>query len=344
MRVTVNITGHIFAIVLILLLTVVGGFFYASFVLYSKIQVTEKAQKELARKQLEEKFLADQQAYQLIESQQLALNQSKAELAKAKQEAAQANQNIALTTQEVQALSKKLQAESQKPRDLVITSNDIAPFTTGIVQIICKTKDGVSSGSGTLWNFSDLPYAIVTNQHVIKDAISCVTAISNAQNSNVGIFKIQEKVYTFNSTSDSAVLAIGEPMSSSSLPLSKYNYQASKLPICTSPTAVGTPMVIIGFPVYAKRDAVMNIDGIGQVNTIYRTVTNGIISGYDSAHASDANYFVSAKIDSGNSGGMAIAKESKGLCMLGLPTWLTVGNYETQALVQNIVNILPLKK
>jgi len=52
------------------------------------------------------------------------------------------------------------------------------------------------------------------------------------------------------------------------------------------------------------------------------------------------NYFVSAKIDSGNSGGIAISKTTSGnLCLLGVPTWVSVGNYETQGLVQNINNI-----
>jgi hypothetical protein len=104
---------------------------------------------------------------------------------------------------------------------------------------------------------------------------------------------------------------------------------------------VGTPIVIIGFPAYAKRNTTLSIDTIGTVNVIYRTVTNGIISGYDTSQKGEANYFVSAKIDNGNSGGMSLAKDADGLCILGLPTWLTVGNYETQGLIQNILNLLP---
>ena len=38
---------------------------------------------------------------------------------------------------------------------------------------------------------------------------------------------------------------------------------------------------------------------------------------------------------------VAIAKDGNGLCVLGIPTWLTVGNYETQGLVQNIRNVIP---
>jgi hypothetical protein len=72
-----------------------------------------------------------------------------------------------------------------------------------------------------------------------------------------------------------------------------------------------------------------------------RITTNGIISGYAPKINSEyANYFVSAKIDSGNSGGIALSKDKNGLCVLGIPTWLNVGNYDTQGMIQNIHNIM----
>jgi hypothetical protein len=120
-----------------------------------------------------------------------------------------------------------------------------------------------------------------------------------------------------------------------------YNYSIAGLPSCKSLLPVGSPMVIIGYPAYAKRDTKLTVETIGTFNTIYRTVTNGIISGYDTSQKGEANYFVSAKIDNGNSGGISLAKDASGLCILGLPTWLSVGNYETQGLVQNINNVLP---
>lgn len=341
MRITLSITWKLFAVIFVILGLILGGFSFASYTLYQKIQLTERAQKELARRQLEEKFMTDQQAARIIADQQKALTQSQTELSKAKQDAAIANQGIALTAKEVETLSRKLATESQKPQQIVMSSNDIAPYTTGVVQVICSVKDGVSSGSGSLWSFSDLPHAVITNKHVIKDATGCVVSITNSANQSTGIFKVKDVVYSFNQTTDSAILAIGDPLSSSSLPLANYNYSIPKLPACSSPFPVGSPMVIIGYPVYAKRDAQTTIEGIGTISAIYRTVTNGIISGYDTSQKGDANYFVSSKIDSGNSGGIAIAKDTKGLCILGLPTWLTVGTYETQGLVQNITNILP---
>lgn len=340
MRITLSITWKLFVAIFIILGLILGGFSFASYTLYKKIQATERAQKELARKQLEEKFLANEQAAQIIESQKAALKQSQSELTKAKQAVASANQGIALTAKEVENLSRKLASETQRPKDIVISSKDIESYTTGVVQVICTTKTGISSGSGTLWSFSDLPHAVITNKHVIKDAIGCVVSITNSANTPTGIFNVKDVVYSFNQTTDSAILALGTPLTDSSLPLSNYNYKIATLPSCMSPLPVGSPMVIIGYPVYAKRDEKVTIDTVGTFDAVYRTVTNGIISGYDTSQKGDANYFVSAKIDSGNSGGMAIAKDSKGMCVLGLPTWLTVGNFETQGLVQNITNIL----
>lgn len=328
---------------LVIIVIIFGAILFAGYKLYNKINATELAQKEFVRKQLEEKELAEIKSQNLLAEQKRALNQAQSELIQAKNEAEQANKGVAETTKQLQTLNQKLTVETSKPKDIVISSNDLTPYTTGVVQVICTTKDGISSGSGALWNFPETSYAVVTNKHVVKEAISCVVSITNSANNTIGIFGIKNSVQSFNQETDSAILSLGESLSASNVPVANYNYSIKSLPFCTSLVPVGSPMVIIGYPAYAKRDAKLTIDTIGTFNVIYRTVTNGIISGYDTSTKGDANYFVSAKIDNGNSGGIALAKESKGLCILGLPTWLSVGNYETQGLVQNINNILPRK-
>jgi hypothetical protein len=342
MRITLSFTWHIIIASLIVIFIFFGVISFAGFKLYQKVIATEKAQKELTQKQTAERVLADAQARELIDKQQQALNQAETQLALAKNEAKEASKGVAQTSQQIKTLSQKLTDETSKPKDIVISSNDLTAYTTGVVQVICSTKDGgITSGSGALWNFSQVPYAILTNRHVVKDANTCVVSITNSANSTIGIFGIKGSIYSFNESTDSAVLTIGESLSKESVPVANYNYSVPKLPSCTSLVPVGSPMIIIGYPAYAKRDAKLTIDTIGTFNVIYRTVTNGIISGYDTSQKGDANYFVSAKIDNGNSGGIALAKDANGLCILGLPTWLSVGNYETQGLVQNITNILP---
>jgi len=84
-----------------------------------------------------------------------------------------------------------------------------------------------------------------------------------------------------------------------------------------------------------------------KINERHRIATDGIISGYTTTVNSKyiggimpyPNYFTSAKIDSGNSGGIALSKDGNGLCILGVTTWLSVGNWEIQGIIQNIHNV-----
>lgn len=53
------------------------------------------------------------------------------------------------------------------------------------------------------------------------------------------------------------------------------------------------------------------------------------------------NYYTSAKVDAGNSGGIAMMEDDNHkLCILGVPTWISVGEYETEGIIQNIHNII----
>jgi len=96
---------------------------------------------------------------------------------------------------------------------------------------------------------------------------------------------------------------------------------------------VNSPVAVVGFPTFTNKGVFAT-----------RTTTNGVISAHDFTALVDnlpySNYYVSAKIDTGNSGGIAFSKNNNALCLLGIPTWLSVGNYETQGVIQNIHNIM----
>lgn len=78
---------------------------------------------------------------------------------------------------------------------------------------------------------------------------------------------------------------------------------------------LGDQVVILGYP------------GIGSSNDI--TATEGIISGYDYPY-----FITSAKIDHGNSGGVAILVKDN--CYLGLPTGSAVGEIESLGRILDI--------
>lgn len=340
-RITFSLAWYVLAIWMIVIIFILASMSFISYKLYQKVITTEKIQKEILDKQNSDRLIQEQKIIEqeqkskvLIDLQQKALDDAKLELTKTKTEAE-------ITNAKIKSLSQVVEDQSLLPKEIVISSKDLSPYTTGIVQVICSKADGVSSGSGTLWTFKEKPYSVITNYHVVKESNKCVISLTNSANETIGMFNMDDSVYTFNKNTDEAILSIGESISSSSVPVANYNYSLSNVRKCPNEMPVGSPVVIIGYPAYAKRSTTLDISTIGKVNSIYRTVTNGIISGYDSSQGGNANYFVSAKIDNGNSGGMALGKDGKGICILGLPTWLTVGNYETQGLVQNITNVLP---
>lgn len=336
-RITLSFTWKFILIGFTLFICMIAALSFGGYKLYQKIALTEKTQALLLEAQNQAQATKEEESQKLIETQAQELSDAKATLEKTKADAQKTNA-------QVKSLAQTLEQQSKVQKDIVISSTDLSTYTNGVVEVVCVTPQGISSGSGSLWTFKEVAHAVLTNYHVVKDASKCVIIMTSSANNPTGMFALKSAIYTYNSNTDEAVLEIGEPLLSSSVPVANYNYTLADLKKCSSPLPVGTPVVIIGFPAYAKRDSTIDIPSVGTVNSIFRTATNGIISGYDTSGTGSANYFVSAKIDNGNSGGIAIAKDANGLCSLGLPTWLTVGNYETQGLVQNILNVLPVTK
>lgn len=119
------------------------------------------------------------------------------------------------------------------------------------------------------------------------------------------------------------------------------NYKISSMPRCPQKMTLGSPVKVVGYPAFTR------IDGPGiWDDQAPKTVTEGTISAYYSTLLFGSerdpmpNYFISAKVDSGVSGGVAFSVSDNKLCLLGIPTWLNPGVYETQGIVQNIHNVL----
>ena len=238
-----------------------------------------------------------------------------------------------------------------------ITAQDISKYLTGVGEIECwkTSEDGrngqigpypagsmYSSASGSLWNIKG-KYYVLTNNHAISTDHCDLFLVEN------GGYPLTYSHDTPNSFSttytrvptgivDKALLEIKSgwvPSGTSNSPISSLNYNISSLPHCDNSMPIGSPMVIIGYP----------SSSAGGNSYLSRIVTNGVISGLDNSTFSNGlsapNYFVSAKLDAGNSGGIALSKNSNGLCVLGIPTWVSLGEYETEGMVQNIHNIFP---
>ena len=98
--------------------------------------------------------------------------------------------------------------------------------------------------------------------------------------------------------------------------LSLYALEESKAPICNS-VSIGDHISVLGYP------------GIGGESL---TVTDGIVSGFE-FRSGERYVKTSAKIDQGNSGGIAIMDSG---CIVGIPTYV-----KTQ--IESLGRILDLK-
>lgn len=340
LKISINLPWPIATLVVALLGALLSGIAVLNYYSYKRINAFEQANQMSIQE--------TQRRSKVQEAKAEAMQAQVTELTKAGVALSSNNLKTEQINEQIQSLRNSIASQTIVGEDTNITSGDMGPYLTGSVQIICVNAKGVgSTGSGTLWKFKEVPYGVLTNYHVVKDQKTCVASITNSQNKPVGSFALEGSVYTFNANTDTAIVALGTSLADDNAPKESYNYSLSSLRKCPTTLPVGTPTVLIGFPTFAKRDAKITIPKFGTLDETYRSATNGIISGYDTSHTSPhgdlphQNFFVSAKIDAGNSGGIALAKDNKGVCLLGLPTWLSMGTYENQGLVQNIANIIP---
>ena len=228
--------------------------------------------------------------------------------------------------------------------DAAITSSELAPYLSGVVQLRC----GNLLGSASLLKLTDegMPrYAALTNAHVLDPESDSCLLLSGSEGGDRQVAKIAvAERKRWNTIADVAVVPVTvvELSGRGVVPKEELNYGLSELAYCPAQMEVGSPVVAIGFPAFGLQE-VDDADGYSTV-AAHQIVSDGIISGH-TRHMGEgtplpySNYFISAKIDSGNSGGIVLSKNAEGVCILGIPTWVSVGNFETQGLVQNIHNV-----
>jgi hypothetical protein len=288
--------------------------------------------------QRKEKENISQQTQEFLIAQQKEIESAKQEIEKLKSENKDTNQKI---NEKVNAVEQKINTRSEtESNDLTIQASEINPYLMGVGEIMCYGSNP-KSGSASIWNFDDGNGYALTNKHVVSGDGNCNLIIDG-----IGIYRLDKtSIRSWNSETDVALLKILllEGVSDISAPISELNYKISYLRSCTEKMSLGSSIMVVGFPAFSETNTVINGTLSRQSS---RTITNGIISAYDGTiqkpigNLPAVNYFVSAKIDSGNSGGMVFSKDKNGLCVLGIPTWLSLGNFETQGLVQNIYNVM----
>src|SRR3989344_5035650 len=287
-------------------------------------------------KQYQNSLKDKEQVQQQTDAQQKALEQAQAEIEKLKQEG-----EIAKIKQ--QQLEQKVTNEQQKPKsqNISISTSEISNYIGGGTKVNCTN----SEASGFLMKL-DIGYVAVTNDHVISGNNWCNVVPENSSGEGMGHFQLNlSSLSDWNPYTDIAILkmSVSPAAQSWSKPISSLNYNLSNLRSCPLKMSVGSPVIVIGYPAFGKQQV-----QVEEYNSSIssKQVTEGIISGHDTSierpvgNLPYSNYYVSAKIDSGNSGGVVLSKDNNGLCLLGVATWLSLGNFETQGVVQNMRNVM----
>lgn len=271
-------------------------------------------------------------------STQLTQAQAQLKEFQASTSAALKNQQDTISSQKAQLqLTQRASASLQVPQGSGVTSTNtdsslVSRYSPAVVKIVCASNESISSlqlGSGTLYKTDDpsKPYVVWTNQHVVAtddgSVSQCALAIypNLARSDQYVLFNTTGYQY-FNDSLDFAVLTptVSTSDNAGSVgDLSKYSIDLSTIKICSG-VQVGDQLIVLGYP------------GVGG-STL--TVTEGIVSGFE--YDFGVRYIkTSAKIDHGNSGGLALLSSG---CLLGIPTAASQGELESIGLILDLASV-----
>ena len=162
-----------------------------------------------------------------------------------------------------------------------------------------ETPYSVASGSGMLTQFNDGSTQIITNAHVLlEDGYApsiCIVEIPGYEKIYVGI-----KDYSIWKDKDLAYINIKNPTQ-------ELINTAYRTDVCKE-VNIGEKLVVIGYPSTGSAEGI--------------TATEGMISGTDGQY-----YTTSAKMEHGNSGGLAISLKNN--CYIGIPSYAITGSIES---------------
>lgn len=165
----------------------------------------------------------------------------------------------------------------------------------------------------------------ITNRHAVIDQTGNI--VSNC------VISLPDAPKTFSITSQNIILPANQSIDVAAIVLDSsdpylQSITSQKRNVCfkqnTDKPYLGDQILVLGYP------------AIGSPTDI--TATDGIISGYDYPY-----YITSAKIDHGNSGGVAVLVKDD--CYLGIPTGSVVGQIESlgRILDGTVINNTPTK-
>ncbi len=246
------------------------------------------------------------------------LESTKLQLALIERQVGTSQQQTSDSLKSLQTKNKDLAEELEKSQNeidrLALPQNLLNQIMSRIVWVHCEDSNGryERSGSGTigLTKNSAKGLTITTNFHVTGSPTSfCIVKFPEAPSyAKLGIPRLAliGKYDPNYPEVDIALLHLFD---------AKEKFDAFPIPYCqSSEIKIGDRITLLGYPSFGG-------------NTL--TITDGIISGTIQTKWGP-RYKTSAKIDLGNSGGLAIDNNNR--CVIGIPTWTKFGGELGEAL------------
>lgn len=247
-------------------------------------------------------------------------------------------------------LQNKIAEQSSKTREIAkdiiglktlpgqigeLQSNNLSPGLIGkiastVVFVECQISFSPSVriiGSGSIWSKT----RVITNAHILQDFIGSDTGASPSPLCSVSFPRPGDLTATLlydadfitrkisQNGVDVGILEVKNPFK----PEDAVNpiptlYDLGIGGCSASEVSVGDKITVFGYPAYGGSSL---------------TITDGIISGFED-FSGGLIYKTSAKIDKGNSGGIAILNKKQ--CLIGMPTWAEKGAFEGLGYIQSL--------
>lgn len=294
------------SLVVLLIVGVVIGFIQS----YSKTQTAlQKTQKEIIS--LQEK------TNDTIFSQQKLIEQQGESIAKQDATIQQEQTNETL----LKAAISDANSQNNGSPNINSINQSLKAIAPSVVKLFCidnPYSNSLKQGSGILYKDGSGNFYVQTNLHVVKpddgSLSKCAIVVYPDYKNTYNYLLFRSESYKFfNDNIDIAVLTpeliSGNDHAGDSDDLSRYSIDRTQYSECES-VDIGERLSILGYP------------GVGG-DTL--TVTDGIVSGFELI-GSARLIKTSAKIEHGNSGGVAIKNSG---CIVGIPTYATSGDVES---------------
>lgn len=194
-----------------------------------------------------------------------------------------------------------------------------------VVKITCSGSIYTNTGFGiiAISDENDTTWGVITNTHVVladtPDKTTCTVGLPTPPNYSISQYFSVNLITAARPypTIDGAFLYVKNG-------LTGFKHLSNEImPWCKrADVKIGDKVNLFGYPSYGGSSL---------------TMTDGIVSGVETTQYGPI-YKTSAKIDSGNSGGLAIDVNSK--CTLGMLTWGVVGTFEGLGYIQSFEMIM----